>query len=126
MPTCSEIKSAELDTYREAARQRHSAEKVHLRERRQRAWDLARQAARLLEEHFNTERVALFGSLLREGEFNRWSDVDLAVWGLRPEDTWQALGAVMNLDPEIKVDLVEVACCRPSLRAVIEREGVEL
>lgn len=64
----------------------------------------------------------LFGSLAHEGRFNLWSDVDIAAWGLRPEDTWQALGAVMDLDPDIEVNLVDIACCRPAL----EREGVEL
>ncbi|MDE2737768.1 MAG: nucleotidyltransferase domain-containing protein [Gemmatimonadota bacterium] len=115
-----------MDAYREAARQRHIAEKAQLRERRQRAWDLARQAARLLEEHFNAKRVVLFGSLAHEDRFNPWSDVDIAAWGLRPEDTWRALGAVMDLDPDIEVNLVDIACCRPNLRAVIEREGIDL
>ena len=126
MPTCSQITPAEMAAYREAARQRHSAEKERLRERRQHAWDLARQAARLLEERFNAKRVVLFGSLMHGDRFNPWSDVDIAAWGLRPEDTWRALGAVMDLDPDIEVNLVDMACCRPALRAVIEREGVDL
>lgn len=124
--TCSQIPPAEMAAYRAAARQRHRAEKERLHIRRQRAWNLARQAARLLEERFNAERVVLFGSLAHEDRFNRWSDVDIAAWGLRPEDTWRALGAVMDLDSEIAVNLVDMACCRPSLRAVIEREGVDL
>ena len=115
-----------MAAYREAARQRHSAEKERLCERRQRAWDLARQAARLLEERFNAKRVVLFGSLAHEDRFNLWSDVDIAAWGLRPEDTWRALGVVMDLAPDIEVNLVDIACCRPSLRAVIEREGIDL
>ncbi len=126
MPICSQITPAELDTYRETARQRHLAEKVHLRERRQRARELARQATRLLKERFNAKRVVLFGSLAHEDRFNPWSDVDIAAWGLRPEDTWRALGAVMDLDLYIEVNLVDMGCCRPALRAVIEREGVEL
>ena len=126
MPTYFPITPAEMDAYRKAARQRHSAEKERLCERRQRAWDLARQAARLLEEHFNAKRVVLFGSLAHEDRFNPWSDVDIAAWGLRPEDIWRALGAVMDLDPDIEVNLVDIACCRPALRAVIEREGIDL
>ena len=126
MPTYFPIKPAEMDAYRKAARQRHIAEKAHLHERRQRAWGLARQAARLLEEHFNAKRVVLFGSLAHGDRFNPWSDVDIAAWGLRPEDTWRALGAVMDLDPDIEVNLVDIACCRPALRAVIEREGIDL
>ena len=115
-----------MAAYRQAARQRHRAEKEYLCIRRQRAWELARQAARLLEERFGAERVVLFGSLTHEGRFNRWSDVDIAAWGIRPEDTWRALGAVMDLDSEIEVNLVDMACCRPAIKAVIEREGVDL
>ena len=119
------IPPAAMATYREAARQCHCAEKEYLRVRRQCAWELARQAARLLEERFGAERVVLFGSLAQE-RFNRWSDVDIAAWGLRPEDTWRALGAVLDLDPDIEVNLVDMACCRPAIKAVIEREGVDL
>ena len=115
-----------MDAYREAARQRHRAEKERLQIRRQCAWNLARQAARLLKKQFNAKRVVLFGSLTHEDRFNRWSDVDIAAWGIRPEDTWRALGAVMDLDPDIEVNLVDMACCRPALRAIIEREGIDL
>ena len=124
--TRSPIPPAEMAAYRQAARQRHRAEKEYLQIRRQRAWELARQAARLLKEQFNAKRVVLFGSLTHEGRFNRWSDVDIAAWGIRPEDTWRALGAVMDLDSEIEVNLVDMACCRPAIKAVIEREGVDL
>ena len=126
MPPCSQITPAEMEAYRQAARQRHRAEKERLQIRRQRAWNLARQAARLLEDHFNAKRVVLFGSLAHEDRLNPWSDVDIAAWGLQPEDTWRALGAVMDLDSDIEVNLVDMACCRPVLRAVIEREGIEL
>lgn len=120
------ITPTEMATYREGARERHRAEKERLRVRRQRAWVLARRAARLLAACFNVDKVVLFGSLAHEDGFNRWSDVDIAAWGLRPEDTWRALGAVMDLDPDIEVNLVDIACCRPSLRAIIKREGIEL
>ena len=66
--TRSPIPPAEMAAYRQAARQRHRAEKEYLRVRRQRAWELARQAARLLKEQFNAERVVLFGSLTHEGQ----------------------------------------------------------
>jgi uncharacterized protein len=56
--------------------------------------------------------------------FNRWSDVDIAAWGLAPEDTFRAIGAVMDLPTEIAVNLVDVNTARPSLVAAIERDGV--
>ena len=70
--------------------------------------------------------VVVFGSLVHKGCFTQWSDVDLAAWGLRPEDTFRAMGAVQDLDSEIIINLVDVETCSPSLLAVIKKEGVEL
>jgi hypothetical protein len=64
--------------------------------------------------------------LVHEGCFTLWSDVDIAAWGIAPEDTFRAIGAVMDLGGDIEVNLVDMGACRPSIRAVIEREGVEL
>lgn len=63
---------------------------------------------------------------MHEGSFTPWSDVDIAAWGIAAEDTFRALGAVMDLGGDIEIHLVDMGACRPSLRAVIEREGVEL
>ena len=67
-----------------------------------------------------------FGSLVHEGWFTPWSDVDIAAWGIQPKDTFRAIGVVMDVSREIEVNLVDVGACSPSLRAAIEREGVEL
>ncbi|WP_176237472.1 nucleotidyltransferase family protein [Candidatus Hakubella thermalkaliphila] len=87
---------------------------------------LARRVATLLREQYGVTRVVVFGSLAQKGRFTRWSDVDIAAWGIRPEDTFQAMGAVMDLDSEIQVNLLDVETCRPSLLAAIEREGIDL
>lgn len=50
----------------------------------------------------------------------------IAAWGIRPECTFRAIGAVMDMDADIEVNLVDVEACRPWLLAVIEREGIEL
>ncbi len=49
--------------------------------------------------------------------FTPWSDVDIAAWGIRPEDTFRAIGAVLDVDSEIEVNL---GACRASVREVIE------
>ncbi|AEN73568.1 hypothetical protein Rhom172_1651 [Rhodothermus marinus SG0.5JP17-172] len=105
---------------------RLAAEKRAEAVRWRQAWALARAAARLLYGRFGVQRVAVFGSLTHPERFSRWSDVDLAVWGLRPEDTWRALAAIGSLDPEIPIDLVDMNCCRPDLASVIENEGIPL
>lgn len=39
----------------------------------------------LLREQFGTMRVVVFGSLTRCEFYTRWSDIDLAAWGIPPE-----------------------------------------
>ena len=126
MPTASEITPEEMAVYRATARRRRERERQELARRRERAWALAQQAARLLKEQFGATRVVVFGSLVHEDCFTLWSDVDIAAWGIAPEDTFRAIGAVMDLGGDIEINLVDMGACRPSIRAVIEREGVEL
>ena len=90
------------------------------------AWELARKSARLLKEKFGATRVVVFGSLVHEGCFTRWSDIDIAAWGINPESTFKAVAEVMGLSPEIEINLVDVSMCKPSILKVILKEGVEL
>ncbi|RMF84162.1 MAG: nucleotidyltransferase domain-containing protein [Nitrospinota bacterium] len=124
--TARNLTPEEVAEYRQAARARWEKEQRELARRREHAWEVAQEAARLLKERFGAVRVVVFGSLVHEGCFTPWSDVDIAAWGIRPQDTFQAIGAVMDLDSEIEMNLVDVAICRPSLLAVIEQEGVDL
>jgi predicted nucleotidyltransferase len=112
--------------YHATALQRRQQAHRRLEQRRNRAWQVAHRATRLLKERFGATRVVLFGSLARQEGFSLWSDVDLAAWGLRPDETFRAVVALIELDPEIEINLVDMAVCRPDLRAVIEQEGVEL
>ena len=126
MATANEITPEQFAGYREGARRRQQEERRALAAREERAWRLARQVAALLRVQFAVERVVVFGSLIHPGWFTPWSDVDIAVWGLRPEDTFRAIGVAMDADAEIPVNLVDISACRPSLREVIEREGIDL
>jgi len=126
MTTALGLTPEEMDAYRAAARRRREQEGRELAQREKRAWELARRAAALLREQFGATRVMLFGSLANAGCFTPWSDVDLAAWGIRLEDTFRAIGAVMDIDAEIEVNLVDVNTCRPELLVSIEQEGIEL
>jgi predicted nucleotidyltransferase len=126
MSTALKVTPEEMAVYRATARRRWEREQQALAQRRERAWELARQAARLLKEQFGATRVVVFGSLVHEGCFTPWSDVDIAAWGIAPADTFRAIGAVMDLGGDIEVNLVDMGTCRPSIQAVIEQEGVEL
>ncbi len=80
----------------------------------------------MLREQYHAARVVVFGSLVHENRFHEWSDVDIAAWGIPPELTFRAMGAVMDLDPTFEINLVDVNTCSSSLLASIEQEGKEL
>jgi len=67
----------------------------------------------------------LFGSLAR-GDFNRWSDIDLAVWGVDSADYYRAVAFSSGFSSQFKVDLVDADDCSESFRQHILMEGVEL
>lgn len=120
------ITPEQMAAYKEGARRRQAREQRALREREQRAWELARQAATALREQFGVSRVVVFGSLVHPGWFTPWSDVDIAAWGIRPEETFRAIGVAMDLDTEIAINLVDVGACSASLLETIERDGVPI
>lgn len=126
MAAARNITPEQMAAYREGARRRQERERQALRERERRAWELARQAATALREQFGVSRVVVFGSLVHPGWFTPWSDVDIAAWGIKPEDTFRAIGVVLDLDTDIPLNLVDVGACSASLLETIERDGVPL
>ncbi|GIV16267.1 MAG: nucleotidyltransferase [Armatimonadota bacterium] len=112
--------------YIETLRQRDRADRERLQRRYERAWQLARQAAEVLRRDFGATRVVVFGSLLRPSMFGERSDVDIAAWGIQPQDTLRAMSAVAYLDEQIEVSLVDVSTCKPGILRVIESEGVDI
>jgi predicted nucleotidyltransferase len=95
-------------------------------ERWERAWSVAQAAAEVLREQFGATRVVAFGSVTRRDWFTPWSDIDLAAWGISPGAFYRAVAVVTGISSEFKLDLVAPEDCQPSLRHVIEREGVAL
>ncbi len=109
-----------------AVRRRQASVDHQAQERWEQAQELAREAARRLREQFGARRVLLFGSAVERSSFTRWSDVDLAVWGVPPERFYAAVAAVTSLSTDIPVDLVDTEQCSEDLKKTIEQEGVEL
>jgi uncharacterized protein len=126
LKTAGKLSQKEIESYRSSFRQRQERESAELQLRKERAWSLARQAGAMLKDRFGASRVVVFGSLVREGAFTLWSDIDLAVWGLSPDDTFRAIGAVYDLDEEISLNLVDINTARASLLNTIEIDGIEL
>jgi predicted nucleotidyltransferase len=115
-----------MEVYRRAARKRESDQEQAMLLRRESAWTVARQAAKLLKEQFGAARVVVFGSLAHGAWFNARSDVDLVVTGIPPEKFWRAWAALDHIGNGFEIDLVADEELTESLRAVIEHEGVEL
>jgi predicted nucleotidyltransferase len=124
--TAAEIGPSGWREYVAATRERARREAALLSRRRSRAWELARAAAGLLRQKYGASRVVVFGSLVHPGRFTRWSDVDLAAWGLDPDRAMRAVMEVHELDAEIRVNLVEAETAHPHLLAVIEEEGQDI
>ena len=94
--------------------------------RRQQALQVAHQAAQALRQQFGATRVVVFGSLARNARFTPWSDIDLAAWGIPPDQFYAAVATVTGLSDVFKVDLADPQSCSPSLRDALNREGIAL
>jgi predicted nucleotidyltransferase len=114
----------QMAVYRNAAKRRHKELQAQMAQLSGIAWEDARRAAELLRERFHVTRVVVFGSLVHEGCFTRWSDIDVAAWGIAPEDTFRAIGVIMDMETNFEVNLVDINIARPALIEAIEREGV--
>ncbi len=119
--TALDLSPEELMAYDPRPRQ-----SLHDPKRWEEAWELAKQAARLLSESFGAKRVVAFGSLAHQDCFHEWSDVDLAAWGIPPERFYRAVAAVTEIDPSIDLDLIDADHCPDGFRTRIEKEGVDL
>lgn len=116
----------QMVAYRASARQRAQQKYDRLQKRYQRGRAIAQQAAALLKQDFQVEKVALFGSMISSDHIHERSDVDLAVWGLNPHDLYTAVGRLLALDPAIPIDVVPIEDALPRLQAAIEQTGVVL
>ena len=126
--TALELTPIEWRRYRlsEAVERRERAQDSAVEVRKREAWDIVGTAARELRKDFGAQKVVVFGSLAHERGFGLWSDIDLGAWGIPPEKFYSAVAAVTGLSSFFKVDLVDVAECRPTLQKVIEEEGIEV
>ena len=93
----------------------------------EKAREAAKKAARVLAEEFGAERVYLIGSLLSEDDFTEYSDVDIAVSGLKTEDYFRALSLTWGLFPKgITLDLIPTEDADEYVKSRILTEGVLL
>lgn len=89
------------------------------------AYSEAKKIAEELVKRFGAKKVVLFGSLAR-GDFNRLSDIDLAVWGIPAAKFFKAVSFACGISDVWKVDLVDAQDCTSTLKEIILKEGTEL
>jgi uncharacterized protein len=97
-------------------------ERLEREQERQRWLSRAKQKLAGFFRGKQVDKVYLFGSLLHEEYFYPFSDIDLAVAGLR-EDYFALLVELEEL-LDRRVDVVELEKCR--FRDQIERQGVRI
>jgi hypothetical protein len=113
--------------YRAGMLQRDRELRDQTRARAARAMEAARAAAALLRERYGATRVVLYGSLARgEGHFTRWSDVDIAAWGIPDRDWVSAPLDALTVSKEIEVNLVLAQDAPAFILDAIAREGRDL
>ena len=80
----------------------------------------------MLKNDFGAKKVFVFGSLTDRSKFHLNSDIDLAEEGIPDEKYFAAVGAVTRIIENFRVDLVDLNCCRNSIKKTIEKEGVKI
>jgi len=126
MGTALETERARWLGYHPDSRIKKRIAEESVEERRALALRLAERASFLLRESYGARRVVAFGSLARAEGFSRWSDIDLAAWGIPREEFFSAVAAVTGLSPTFRIDLIEGDRCGEAIRGAIEEHGVEI
>jgi len=126
--TASELSAEEIGAYRPWLSMERHRRDPEVSVRKDEAWKVAQVVARMLKKRFKATRVVAFGSLVRKDSFTLWSDIDLAVWGISPEEYYGAAGTAMDIGLEkgIKVDVVDSEDCGTQFLVDIEKEGIDL
>jgi predicted nucleotidyltransferase len=68
----------------------------------------------------------VFGSLAHNLWYSERSDIDIAVWGIAPEDFFQAVADVNTVGVDFEINLVDPAIARPHILKAIQREGIDV
>jgi predicted nucleotidyltransferase len=80
---------------------------------------------KLLKEYFakkSVEKVYLIGSLTKPDQYNKYSDIDIAIKGMNPQEYLQIFGELEELLNTENIDLIEIEKC--GFAEIIETEGV--
>ena len=123
--TTKDLSSEELAQYRQRLDQHFQNRKVD-EALLQRAWHTVHQIAAMLYEDFNATQVAVFGSLAEPDAFAKWSDIDLAVWGIPSEKYFRAVWKAEEISGLFKIDLVDFESSKGLFRERIQRQLIPI
>ena len=123
--TAKDLSPEELAAYRQRLDQHFQNRKVD-EALLQRAWHTAHRVATMLYEDFGTTQVAVFGSLAERESFSKWSDIDIAVWGIPNDKYFRAMGNAEEISGLFKVDLVDFENCKGLFRERIQSQLIPI
>ncbi|MDE0483437.1 MAG: nucleotidyltransferase domain-containing protein [Candidatus Poribacteria bacterium] len=121
--TTKDLSPEELKEYRLRLDKHFQDRKVD-EELLQRAWHTAHRIAAMLYNDFGATQVAVFGSLAGQDWFSKWSDIDIAVWGLSPDLYLHAVAEIIGFSREFEIDLVDFENCKRLFRERIQNQAI--
>ena len=119
--TAKDLSPEELAQYRQRLDQHFQNRKVD-EALLQRAWQTAHRIAAMLYEDFSAVQVAVFGSLAEPDAFSKWSDIDIAVWGIPNDRYFRASSVASDISGLFKVDLVDFESSKGLFRERIQSQ----
>ena len=123
--TTSEMSPSELAKCRENLKRQWENRRVD-KELVQRAGETARRLAAVLYRDFGATKVAIFGSLTDPKRFRQNSDIDILVWGVSYDKCLDALWETKGLDPEFKIDIINLKSVDRLFRERIISEAIPI
>lgn len=123
--TTKDLSPEELKEYRlrlDAQFQKRKVDEALL----QRAWHTAHRIAAMLYNDFGATQVAVFGSLAGQDWFSKWSDIDIAVWGVSDDEYFLAVSKAMDISGLFKVDLVDFESSKGLFRERIQSQLIPI
>lgn len=123
--TAKDLSPEELAEYRRRLDQHFKNRKVD-EALLQRAWQTAHRIAATLYEDFSATQVAVFGSLAEPESFSKWSDIDIAVWGIPNDKYFRASSTTSDISGLFKVDLVDFESCKGLFRERIQNQLIPI
>ena len=109
--TAKDLSPEELAEYRQRLDEHFQNRKVD-EALLQRAWQTAHRIATMLYSDFGATQVAVFGSLAERYSFSKWSDIDIAVWGIPNDKYFRASSVASDISGLFKIDLVDFKDCK--------------